>query len=306
MTDNGLKNSKTTVNLTVLTYISVLILAIISLSGCYRQEKQGDNTDKGKDREMYGEIADLEIIMSFGEDDEKLIFNDIREWVSAEKKNDEYIYNVNAVKLRDYTEWLSDKYSNYQSSITFTTAYGEKKTVGNDNLGWVFDSDYAFDMLKDYISKAKSVKLDLTSKTEESNKWWKRTGEEKYSLNNDSTFAEVSLEKQYMWVRQDNKIIFESPVVTGAPVEDRETPEGAYAVYEKKSPAVLSGPSWSTEVYYWMAFNGAIGFHDTDVQESFGGDTYLYSGSHGCINLPLNAAKKLYGIVSVGFPVYVY
>ena len=60
-------------------------------------------------------------------------------------------------------------------------------------------------------------------------------------------------------------------------------------------------------VTYWMAFEGnGIGFHDATWQDSFGGDTYLDNGSHGCVNLPLSFAEELYSSVYLYMPVYVY
>ena len=43
-----------------------------------------------------------------------------------------------------------------------------------------------------------------------------------------------------------------------------------------------------------MPFNGGIGFHDASWRSKFGGTIYQYSGSHGCINLPVDKAKLLY------------
>ena len=38
----------------------------------------------------------------------------------------------------------------------------------------------------------------------------------------------------------------------------------------------------------------------------FGGDIFLYSGSHGCVNLPLEAAETLYSYAYNGMPVICY
>ena len=41
-------------------------------------------------------------------------------------------------------------------------------------------------------------------------------------------------------------------------------------------------------------------------RSQFGGEIYKTNGSHGCVNLPLDAAKTLYENVSYGFPVVCY
>jgi lipoprotein-anchoring transpeptidase ErfK/SrfK len=50
-----------------------------------------------------------------------------------------------------------------------------------------------------------------------------------------------------------------------------------------------------------MPFLGnAYGMHDASWRSSFGGGIYKYNGSHGCVNMPRWAARKLYNKVSVG------
>ena len=60
---------------------------------------------------------------------------------------------------------------------------------------------------------------------------------------------------------------------------------------------------YESHVDYWMPFNGGIGFHDASWRSKFGGTIYQYSGSHGCINLPVDKAKLLYEKVYKGMPV---
>ena len=60
---------------------------------------------------------------------------------------------------------------------------------------------------------------------------------------------------------------------------------------------------YETQVTYWMPFNGGIGFHDATWQAYFGGDRYTYAGSHGCINMPLDAAATLYSIIDTNVPI---
>ena len=50
-------------------------------------------------------------------------------------------------------------------------------------------------------------------------------------------------------------------------------------------------------------FQTGIGFHDASWRSKFGGTIYQYSGSHGCINLPVDKAKLLYEKVYKGMPV---
>ena len=79
-------------------------------------------------------------------------------------------------------------------------------------------------------------------------------------------------------------------------------------ITNKQAPSKLIGylPSgekeYETTVAYWMAFEGnGIGLHDATWQPSFGGSMYASGyGSHGCVNLPYDAAESLYSITEVG------
>jgi hypothetical protein len=68
----------------------------------------------------------------------------------------------------------------------------------------------------------------------------------------------------------------------------------------------LVGNGYKSWVNYFMPFNGGIGLHDASWRQNFGGTYYLYNGSHGCINMPYSAVKKIFENVSVGTKVIVY
>lgn len=46
--------------------------------------------------------------------------------------------------------------------------------------------------------------------------------------------------------------------------------------------------------------------HDATWRNEFGGQIYIENGSHGCVNLPLDAAAAIYEHMSTGFPVICY
>ena len=126
-----------------------------------------------------------------------------------------------------------------------------------------------------------------------------------------STYIEVDMTDQHMYYYQGGSIIFDSDIVSGdIRYDDRATPPGIFTLYYKKSPDVLRGEKkpdgtyeYETPVTYWMPFNGGIGFHDATWQDYFGGDRYTYAGSHGCINMPLDAAATLYSIIDTNVPI---
>lgn len=122
------------------------------------------------------------------------------------------------------------------------------------------------------------------------------------------TYIEISIKQQRMWYYIDDKLYVETPVVTGN-VGAWSTPTGAHKIWQRSSPATLTGPTWSSYVNYWMAFTyGGCGIHDASWRSSseFGGTTYMGNGSHGCVNTPYNAVKKIYGKAKVGTHVIIY
>lgn len=123
-----------------------------------------------------------------------------------------------------------------------------------------------------------------------------------------NTYIEISIKQQRMWYYINGEIYVETPVVTGN-VGAYSTPTGAYTIYQKLSPATLTGPTWSSYVQYWMAFTySGCGIHDASWRSAseFGGTTYIGNGSHGCVNTPYDAVKKMYNKAPIGTHVVVY
>ena len=81
---------------------------------------------------------------------------------------------------------------------------------------------------------------------------------------------------------------------------------GVYSIYAKSTGVYLVGETWNSYVNYWMPFKGGYGLHDASWRSEFGGDIYLYDGSHGCVNTPYEKVKYIYEHTDYGTPVYVY
>lgn len=307
----------------IICYVCIILISLFStLSfGCNNTSNQDkemiSNSENQQDTEtknmqleamhmIYGSLADVKIKLIIGNSTENINIYNIAKWIDVTKNGSSYSYTINDEKLCDYTKKLSDKYSNYQNYVSFKANDGTEKTLENKSTGWIFDNSYAADKLKDYIDNRKSVTINLTDKSEASKKWWVRISADYDTADKKGDcYAEISIDKQYIWVYKNGKVILESNIITGSPGSN-DTPTGFYFIYQKKHPATLYGTGYETEVSYWMAFNNDIGFHDAVWQNNFGGDEYLYNGSHGCVNLPLDVAEKLYNISYINMPVYVY
>ncbi len=133
----------------------------------------------------------------------------------------------------------------------------------------------------------------------------------KGSANLGGTYVDIDISAQYLRVYVDGKVKVKTPVVTGNHDNGQDTPFGTYKVFNKMSPAVLEGynndgTKYASPVEYWMPFNGGVGMHDASWKSVYGGTEYIHNGSHGCVNMPLKAARATYNIVKIGTVVVVH
>ena len=119
-------------------------------------------------------------------------------------------------------------------------------------------------------------------------------------------YVEVNLSEQRLWVYKNGEMVFSTPVVSGNVKTRKWTSPGVFTLYEKDTNCTLAGSNYISYVDYWMAFNGPIGLHDATWRTQFGGEVYQFNGSHGCVNLPHDAAGRIYDLVYVGMKVIVY
>ena len=117
---------------------------------------------------------------------------------------------------------------------------------------------------------------------------------------------EIDLSAQKLWLYKNGERIITTSFVSGSVAEGHRTPTGIYSIYSKQTDRYLTGADYRSFVNYWMPFLGGYGLHDANWRSSFGGTIYYYDGSHGCVNLPSSAAKKIYNNVSVGTKVILY
>lgn len=121
------------------------------------------------------------------------------------------------------------------------------------------------------------------------------------------TYVDVDLTNQIVTYFENGIAKLQSPCVTGNTKLKRGTPTGEYKIMTHKNGKYLKGPTWNCWVDYWMQFTpDAIGLHDASWRSSFGGEIYKNNGSHGCVNLPHDAASKLFELVGIGTTVVVH
>ncbi len=124
------------------------------------------------------------------------------------------------------------------------------------------------------------------------------------------TWIEINIKTQTLKMYVNNKLYVKTPIVSGN-VGDRHTSKGTHSVIEKTAHRQLKGSyhgqSWDVTVNYWLKFTSdAQGIHDSTWRSAYGGNIYKTNGSHGCVNTPLGAMRKIFKKAHVGTPVIVY
>lgn len=115
----------------------------------------------------------------------------------------------------------------------------------------------------------------------------------------------VDLSEQWLTAYAGDEVVYDAPVSTGK--DGFNTPTGTYKVYLKYAKqtmrGTLGGESWVVpDVPHVMYFNGGVALHGAYWHDKFGTGTRL---SHGCVNLPLEAAAILYDWTPEGTQVIV-
>lgn len=180
------------------------------------------------------------------------------------------------------------------ASFSFTTHAGGSIQALNSGLSNEIDEEKMAEEAEGKAEGGESGDVPVV--------WKKHYG----SLNDIGDYVEVDLTNQQVYAYIGGNLIVSAPCVSGLAGTGRETPSGIYQIYYKQSPAVLRGEGYASPVSFWMPFNGGIGLHDASWRSSFGGNIYTYDGSHGCINLPYDAAKTIYENAYPGMMVICY
>ena len=211
-------------------------------------------------------------------------------------RTSEILYNTEAVSA--YVTELAEQYDTYGKDREFKTHSGETVTVSGGNYGWQMDQEATAAALMEVLKAEQDAEFAPV---------WTKEAASFGDTDIGTSYMEVDLDNQKVYQYIDGECVVETDCVSGKAIDsDRLTPDGTYSIVYRKSPAVLKGADYESPVTYWMPFNGGIGFHDATWRSKFGGEIYLTGGSHGCINLPLSAAKEIYANVYSGMPVVVY
>jgi len=106
--------------------------------------------------------------------------------------------------------------------------------------------------------------------------------------------VKISTGAQRLYVVEGNEVLVATPVTVGTPASP--TPQGDFTIYLKDAKhRRVSQPDAGYPMCYWMEFKPAYGIHWGFVKPS--------PATHGCVRMPLIAAKEIFAIVPTGTPV---
>lgn len=222
----------------------------------------------------------------------------IAEWLVV--GNDGLSVSLNGEGMATYCTELASKHDVSKTRKgQFKTTSGSIISVNVASSGQTVDGNALYESIYDAISKKESATVDAVySKADDT-----ETGE---YVTYGGNYCEVDLTNQMVYVYKNGQQVVSSQCVTGCISKGHGTPTGVYSIFAMDKDRYLKGDGYKSWVNFFIPFNGGIGFHDASWRSTFGGNIYLYSGSHGCINMPYAAAKKLYENVSMGEKVIVY
>lgn len=269
---------------------------------CYAKPAvRQDDPGLKSDMDQLNKFTSLQASLNFGTGTETVTRDQLKSWL---KKGDDGKYYFDTETVKQTVIAWSEKYNTIGQPRDFVTSNGSTVHLTQGDYGWRLWQDKTTESLVNMLNAGQSGAVEPT---------WLYSGEKHGGNDIDGTYVEISISEQRMWFYKNGTLLVDTPVVTGNPNKGNGTPSGGvWRLKDKASPSTLVGRNpdgsieYETPVNYWMPFNGGVGIHDLTSRSSFGGDIYLYNGSHGCINTPLENARTIYENIEVNTPVVVY
>lgn len=247
-----------------------------------------------KEMEHINKIADINASYSINGQEVVIPKETIATWVTFEDGE----LGLQQDKVREYVAELGATYNTSTNASKFKSTKRGEVSVPAGALSWTIATDTETEQLTAAILQGEDFSGRVPA--------FQGSGTPASPLIGNS-YIEVDLQNQHMWYYKDGVVALETPVITGKP--STPTPPGVFYVWNKERDAILKGEDYASPVDYWMPIDWTgVGIHDSPWQAegSYGGDSHLTVGSHGCINTPPSVMTKLFSMIDVGVPVVVF
>ena len=276
---------------------------LTSATGYVDGEKAADSEQVKKALKEANAYLDVTVTCNFtpatGEAATEAVGKDqIAQWLIV--GNDGVSVSLDGENMATYCTELAKKHDvSKKKTGQFKTTGGSIINVPVTSSGQTVDGNKLYEAIAEAINNKKSATVEAVyseAKEEETGEYVTYGG----------NYCEVDLTNQMVYVYKNGELVVSSQCVTGCISKGHGTPTGVYSIFSRDKDRYLRGDGYKSWVNFFIPFNGGIGFHDASWRSTFGGNIYLYSGSHGCINMPYSAAKKLYENVTLDEKVIVY
>lgn len=276
---------------------------LTSATGYVDGEKATDSEQVKNALKEANAYLDVTVICNFtpatGEAATEAVGKDqIAQWLIV--GNDGLSVSLDGENMATYCTELAKKHDvSKKKTGQFKTTGGSIINVPVVSSGQTVDGNKLYEAIAEAINNKKSATVEAVyseAKEEETGEYVTYGG----------NYCEVDLTNQMVYVYKNGELVVSSQCVTGCISKGHGTPTGVYSIFSRDKDRYLRGDGYKSWVNFFIPFNGGIGFHDASWRSTFGGNIYLYSGSHGCINMPYSAAKKLYENVTLDEKVIVY
>lgn len=214
---------------------------------------------------------------------------------------EDMVVRVDEEILGNYVNTLVEKYSVSGKTSQFKTTGGSYININVAQAGQSVDPTELYNDLLDCLSNKVSGTrtAPYLKSSDNANGFW------------GGNYVEIDLTSQHLWCYKNGKCVVSCDVVSGCVADNTRTPTGCFTIFAKNTDRYLQGNNtdgtrYKTWVSYFMPFSGGCGIHDATWRSRFGGNIYLYEGSHGCVGTTLSNAKTIFNNVSVGTHVVVY
>lgn len=205
--------------------------------------------------------------------------------------------SVNEKKLERYVQYLASTYNTYGDVREFKTSHGDIIKIGGGDYGWVVNKEKEKEQLLSDFAGGKAVSREPVFAQRAV-----KSGLDDIA----DTYIEIDYTNQHLWYYKEGALVVETDIVSGNISRGNGSPDGVFKIAYLQRNATLVGEDYASKVKYFMPFAYNVGIHDADWRNTFGGEIYKRSGSHGCINTPEDAAKTIIDTVDIGTPVIAY
>jgi hypothetical protein len=246
-------------------------------------------------------LAELEVKVDFNKDseflphgEETLTSHDLASILDLEA--DGTITIDEKVLAETISKWAT-KYNQYDAPFIFDSWVKGVIQIDFVTCNYLIDAQSVMEQIRAQLLTMESGEIDADAVCYD-------TDGKPFSLGD--SYVEVDFDNQQMTYIKDGRLVVNTNIVTGA-LNGHQTPTGLYEAHGKEHDVWLKGDDYLVFVKYWVSVIGdSIGLHDASWRSVFGGDQYIFNGSHGCINIPEAAMVKIFNNIEDGTPVLIF